>query len=250
MTSAPLPSFGLAARESLESELTRKLMDYLASSGLATGEKLPSERQMSDALGVGRAAVRHALKSLSLLGVVEVRPSMGTYLRNGGTDLLPQVIEWGLLLGERRTEEVIEARSTIEIALAGYAAQRRTEDDLTSLRRLIGLMRTSENHVEGYVDTDVEFHLAIADAAHNDVLAGVLRSLQSLLRTWATRVIEAAGETATSLAMHVPIFDAIEAGDSDAARSAMSALQERASRRLHEAVARAAKPTSTPAFVA
>lgn len=239
MTSVPLPSFNLAAREPLESELARKLMDYLASSGLAAGEKLPSERQMSEALGVGRAALRHALKSLSLLGVVEVRPSTGTYLRNGGSDLLPRVIEWGLLLGERRVEEVIEARSTIEIALAGYAAERRTEQDVENLRRLINLMRDEEDHIEGYVDTDVHFHVAIADAAHNDVLAGVLRNLQTLLQAWATRVIEAAGETATSLAMHVPIFEAIEAGDSDAARTAMAALQERASRRLHDAVARA-----------
>jgi len=96
--STPLPTFTLDARETLESELIRKLMDYFVSSGLRPGSKLPPERRMSEALSVGRASLRHAFKSLSLLGMVEVRPSTGTFLRNEANDLLPHVIEWGLLL--------------------------------------------------------------------------------------------------------------------------------------------------------
>jgi GntR family transcriptional repressor for pyruvate dehydrogenase complex len=238
MSSAPLPQFNLDAREPLESELARKLVEYFAQSGLSAGEKLPSERQMSEALGVGRAALRHALKSLSLLGVVEVRPSTGTYLRNGGSDLLPQVIEWGLMLGDNEIDHVIEARSTIEVALAGFAARRRTDEDIAHLTQLIAHMRDADNGVSTYVDVDVQFHLAIADAARNDVLAGVLRSLQSLLRVWARRVIDAAGETSSSLAMHEPVLEAIIAGDEHAARAAMSALQDRASRRLHDVIGR------------
>ncbi len=236
MANAPLPQFGLDAREPLESELARKLVEYFAESGLSAGQKLPSERQMAEALGVGRAALRHALKSLSLLGVLEVRPSTGTYLRNGGTELFPQVIEWGLMLGDNQIDSVIEARATIEIALAGMAARRRTQDDINTLTELISMMRETENGVTEYVDVDVRFHLAIADSAKNDVLAGVLRSLQSLLRVWARRVIDAAGETSSSLAMHEPVLDAIVRGNEDDARSAMTALQERASRRLHNVI--------------
>lgn len=232
----PMPAFQLENRESVESELTRKLMDYLIAARLRPNDRLPSERQMVEALGVGRAALRTALKSLSLLGVVEQRPGAGTFLRNSSSDLLPRVIEWGLMLGENRIHDVVEARENLEIILAGYAAERRTEEDLVRLRGLIDSMRRAGIDMERYVDYDIQFHLAIAETARNEVLAGILRNLQSLLRAWASRVLHAAGETKSSLAMHVPILEAIEAGDAQEARAAMGAHMERASRRLRQAI--------------
>jgi GntR family transcriptional repressor for pyruvate dehydrogenase complex len=212
-------------------------MEYLISLQLRPNDRLPSERQMVETLGVGRAALRTALKSLSLLGVVEQRPGAGTFLRNTGSDLLPRVIEWGLLLGQNRIEDVLEAREDLEVILAGYAASRRTEDDLIRLRQLIDAMHDAGDDADLYVEIDIQFHLAVAETAKNEVLAGILRNLQSLLHAWATRVIHAAGETSSSLAVHVPILDAIEAGNPDQARAAMVAHMERASRRLRQAIA-------------
>ncbi len=232
----PMPAFQLDTRESVESELTRKLMDYLIAANLRPNDRLPSERQMVEVLGVGRAALRTALKSLSLLGVVEQRPGAGTFLRNSSSDLLPRVIEWGLLLGENRIQDILEARENLEIILASYAAQRRTDENLVRLRGLIAAMREAGDNADRYVEYDIQFHLAIAETARNDVLARILRNLQSLLRAWAGRVIYAAGETATSLAMHVPILNAIEAGDPQWAREAMTAHMDRASRRLRHAI--------------
>jgi GntR family transcriptional repressor for pyruvate dehydrogenase complex len=232
-----MPTFQLDTRETVESELTRKLMEYLISSELRPNDRLPSERQMVEALGVGRAALRTALKSLSLLGVVEQRPGAGTFLRNTSSDLLPRVIEWGLLLGQNRIEDILEARENLEVILAGYAAQRRTEQDLERLRQLISAMHDAGDDADLYVEFDIQFHLAIGETAKNEVLAGILRNLQSLLHAWASRVIHAAGETTSSLAMHVPILEAIEAGDVERARAAMVAHMERASRRLRETIA-------------
>jgi GntR family transcriptional repressor for pyruvate dehydrogenase complex len=238
-TATPLPTFALDNRETVESELTRKLMDYLISAKISPNDKLPSERQLSEALGVGRSSLRNALKSLSLLGVIDQRPGSGTYLRDTTSDLLPRVIEWGLLLGENNLEEVVEAREQLEVVLAGLAAQRRTDEDVRRLEQLIQGMTSSDvaDDLNHYVDLDIQFHLAIAEASKNQVLAGVLRNLQSLLHAWASRVIEAAGETSSSLAMHVPILEAISRGDADAARYAMNAHMRRASLRLRAAIA-------------
>ena len=239
VTAAPLPTFALDNRETVESELTRKLMDYLISAQISPNDKLPSERQLSEALGVGRSSLRNALKSLSLLGVIDQRPGSGTYLRDTTSDLLPRVIEWGLLLGENNLEEVVEAREQLEVMLAGLAAQRRTDDDVLRLQHLIdGMTASDATHDRAhYVELDIQFHLTLAEASKNQVLAGVLRNLQSLLHAWASRVIEAAGETSSSLAMHVPILEAISRGDADAARSAMDAHMRRASLRLRGAIA-------------
>ena len=237
--SVPLPEFSLLVREPVEMELARRFIEYLSAAGLKAGDRLPSERRLSEALGVGRASLRSALKSLSLLGVIEQKPGSGTFLRNGGSDLLPRVVEWGLLLGDHGLGEVLEAREKLEVVLAGMAAQRRSEADLVKLRRIIENMATHGQDADRYVQEDIAFHLAIADSAKNELIAGILRNLQSLLQAWATRVITAAGETETSLAMHVPILDAIVASDPAAATAAMQAHMNRATARLRTAIAEA-----------
>jgi GntR family transcriptional repressor for pyruvate dehydrogenase complex len=233
----PLPEFAVSTRrESPGVEVTRRLLGYLLSGKLTPGQRIPSERQLSEALSVGRSTVREALKSLSLLGLLEQRVGDGTYLSRSGSDLLPQVVEWGLLLGENRLEDLLEARYNLEVLLAGWAAQRRSDEQLERLRELTAQMRAAGEDFDRYVQADIAFHLAIGQASGNSVLAGVLMNIQSLLQAWASRVIHTAGETHTSLAMHEPILAAIEASDPEAARQAMTAHMDRATRRLRSSL--------------
>ncbi len=237
MSAPPLPRFAMSPREPANVELTRKMLDYLLSGEFKAGQRIPSERQLAEALGVGRSAVRETVKSLSLLGLIEQRPGDGTYLTKSNSDLLPRVIEWGLLLGERRVHELIEIRHHLEIILAGLAAERRTQDQLQRMQTLIAEMTDAGDDYPRYVEADIAFHLDIAAASGNAGLAGILESVQSLLRVWATRVISAAKETKTSLAMHVAILEAIEKQDADGTRAAMTAHMDRAGRRLRATIA-------------
>jgi GntR family transcriptional regulator, transcriptional repressor for pyruvate dehydrogenase complex len=223
-------------REGPLAEITRKLLDYLLSGEIEPGTKIPSERQLADGLGVGRSAVREAIKSLSLLGLLDVRQGDGTYLSRSGSDLLPRVIEWGLLLEEPQLTDLLEARTEIEIVVAGLAATRAGEAELTALHERLEAMRAAGADVDAYVEADIAFHLEIARMSGNGILANLLTSLRSLLRVWAERVLHYAGETGTSLAMHEPIVAAIASGDAEAARAAMKAHMERANRRLREAL--------------
>ncbi|TDO50526.1 GntR family transcriptional repressor for pyruvate dehydrogenase complex [Kribbella sp. VKM Ac-2527] len=236
MSSAPLPDFRLDERESPEVELTRKLLGYLLSGDLAPGQKIPPERAMAETLGVGRAAVRNSIKSLALLGLIEQRQGDGTYLASRESDFLPRVIEWGLLLGERKITDLLELRTTLEVSLAGLAAARRTEQQAIELRTLVTQMELTKDPAV-YIETDVLLHLAIARASGNSAMANILSNVQSLLRVWATRVILTAGETETSLAMHTPIVNAIVEGDVTKAEDAMRAHMERAVRRLLASIA-------------
>jgi GntR family transcriptional repressor for pyruvate dehydrogenase complex len=233
VASAPLPRSARGVRrEGTGVATTRRLIDYLLSGDVAPGQKIPSERQLAEALGVGRSTIREAIKSLELLGLLEQRVGDGTYLSGSSSELLPQVIQWGLLLGERRMDDLLEARFHLEVLLAGLAADGRTEEQLARLHELIAQMRASSDDLDSYIEADIAFHLQIARASGNSVLVGVLNNIQSLLHVWASRVIHTAGETATSLAMHEPILKAIDAGDAEAAREAMTAHMERATRRL------------------
>lgn len=231
-----LPNLKPFPREQRSAEITRSLLDFLLSGSIKPGQRIPPERRLTEALGVGRSAVREAIKSLSLLGLLEVRQGDGTYLTGTSSDLLPRVIEWGMLLEEPYVADLVEARERIEPIIAGLAAERRDEGALKELRKLVATMAEASDDIERYVDADTAFHLRLAEAAGNRALSNFLGSLQSLLRVWAKRVLEAAGETETSLAMHEPILSAVEQGDAAAATRAMEAHMERASRRLRVAL--------------
>lgn len=242
MTS-PLPNVSPIRREPLAAEVARRLVDYLLSGGVEPGARMPSERQLAEAFGVGRSAVREAIAALSLIGLIEVRHGDGSYLKRPDSPLLPQVVEWGLLLGEKRTIDLVEARQLIEVDIAGLAALRRSDEDLADLSRILGRMEwESRDGVESaaFVDADVEFHLKLAEAAGNSALRDVLTSIQALLRAWIGRVI-AEGHRDISYAEHVPILDAVRAQDARAAEAAMDSHMRSAARRLQATLERASR---------
>src|SRR6187402_2518514 len=122
------------------SEVARRLMDLFTSGSIAPGTRLPPERHLAASLGVGRSAVREALAALEILGIVDVRPGSGTYLRGTASELLPQTLRWGLLIGERNTTELLELRSGLEIYVARLAASA-TASDLEAIADRVESMR-------------------------------------------------------------------------------------------------------------
>ncbi|MDQ3657171.1 MAG: FCD domain-containing protein [Chloroflexota bacterium] len=185
---------------------------------------------------------------MTLLGLVEVRHGDGTYLKRDDTALLPQVIEWGLLLGEQRTLDLVEARQKVEVDIAGLAAARRDESDLIELTRLLSRMEQLSHGINNpgeFVDVDVAFHLRVADASRNTALRDILSGIQALLRVWIGRVITA-GNREASYQEHVPILAAIAAGDVVAAEEAMDAHMRSAAGRLEQALAAAQARGETP----
>lgn len=239
--SASFPQVDPIRRETMSAEIARRLVDYLLSGTVAPGSRLPSERQLAEAFGVGRSAVREALAALSLIGLIEIRHGDGTYLKRADSTLLPQVVEWGLLLGERHTNDLIEARQRIEVVVAGLAAERRSEADLAALEACLARMETQADtgNIAAFVEADVEFHLVLAEAAGNSALRDVLSSIQSLLRAWIGRVI-AEGHEQSSYEEHVPIVAAVRAQDPIAASAAMDSHMRSAASRLRDTLDRSA----------
>lgn len=215
----------------LTAEIIRALTQYFFSGALLSGSRIPSERQLAEQLGVSRAAVREAIQSLGLLGVLEIKHGQGTYLKATGSDLLPRVIEWGLFLGERRIMDLLEARQEIEAALAAHAARRRTDEEAEEMRRHVESMKGLSAH-DGFVDKDIEFHSLIAKAARNVALADVLSNITSLLRVWMTRSLQAAGETHGSHLEHAKILEMIIDQEPRKAQAAMRSHLRAAEKRL------------------
>jgi GntR family transcriptional regulator, transcriptional repressor for pyruvate dehydrogenase complex len=208
------------APDSVSLEVSRKLLRLVVSGEVAAGTRLPSERVLSQQLGVARNAIRDGLRPLVLLGMLEVRPGSGTYVKSTTSDLLPEIIEWGLLLGEPRLQELIEARFHVEIVLSRLAAERRDAEAVRTLRSLVRKMSDARS-VQEFSVADLAFHLKIADAARNEVLAGMLRSIRTLVTVWIRRVVTAERDLAELTREHLAILEAVEAQDPIAAGEAM-----------------------------
>jgi GntR family transcriptional repressor for pyruvate dehydrogenase complex len=226
----------------LVTEITQTLLDYLLSGALKPGDRLPPERRLSEALGMGRSTVREALKALTVVGLIDVRQGDGTYLKKADSTLLPRVIEWGLLLGEKKTMDLVETRQRLEIIIAELAAERRDEQGLVELRQTLNEMHRTTTDYQAFAEADIAFHFQLAKMTRNTVLQDILSSIRALLRAWIVRTIEPDGSRGSSpreLAVreHTPIFEAVERGDPQAAATAMRSHMEAAAGRLQKTIA-------------
>lgn len=225
-------ALGTRASVTPVSEVAERLLAYFTSGQIAAGTRLPSERQLSASLGVGRSAVREALAALEILGIVVVRPGSGTYLRDSASELLPRTLSWGMMLGAPRTRELVELRGGLEVQVVSLAAERITDEGLERLAEHLDAMRASRGDLAAFVEADARFHGEIASSAGNQVLRELLQSIRSLLRIWADRALEGEDDAATAVSEHAAIFAAVRDRDADAAASAMAAHMATAAARL------------------
>jgi GntR family transcriptional repressor for pyruvate dehydrogenase complex len=225
-------ALGALPSGSAVSAVATSLLDLFTGGSLEPGTRLPPERQLATTLGVGRSAVREALAALEILGIVEVRPGAGTYLRGSTSELLPQSLRWGILIGRRSTEELVELRGALEIYAARLAADRLNPESVARLGGHLQRMRESRSDIPAFVEADQRFHLELADATGNATLVDLLQTIRSLLRVWADRAVHDTKQINLAIKEHVAVHEAIVAGDGHAAASAMATHMVTAGRRL------------------
>ena len=217
------------------SEVARQLVSLLTAGDLAPGSRLPSERVLAERLGVGRSAVREALAALEILGIVQIRPGSGTYLQGGTSDLLPTTLSWGLMLASNRTRELLEVRSSLERTAAILAAQRATDDELDALGTTLDQQAATLDDPAAFIEADVRFHVLLARAGGNDVLADLLQSLRSMLSVWVGRRVTTREATEAAYLEHRAVYDAMRARDVAATQRAMDEHMATASARIENA---------------
>ena len=218
------------------STVAQRLLEAITSGVLERGARLPPERQIAERLSVGRSVVREALAVLDVLGVVTTRHGSGTYVHSTSSSLLSGAIEWGLVLQQPRTLDLIELRQDLEIASARHAAERAAPSDLEDLARCLGRMRAALDDPAEFVDADVEFHLLTANAGRNSVIVELLASVRSLLRVWVSRAVAEESSLSGTLHEHERVFDAIAQRDPEGAALAMTEHMSAASGRLRQSM--------------
>ena len=218
-------------RTSAVTSVAKLLLEELSSGGFAPGTRLPAERELAATLQVSRSTLREAMAALDLLGILEIRPGSGSYLRAHSAELLPQALKWGLMLGQPQTQDLVEVREHLEVLAAALAAARATPDDVQRLGDVLHRMQGTAS-VEDFVEADLAFHLETAVIAGNSVLSDLLHSIRSLLLAWFDRTLRVPGTMEATLGEHEAVFDAIRRRSPQRAEKAMKTLMDAADLRL------------------
>lgn len=205
-------------RKPMYERLVEHLRAYVVEAGLAAGDRLPSERELSERLGVSRASVRQAIVALEVQGILEVKHGEGTFLRTARMDALP-IAELADL--KRRLPDILEAREAIEVKLAELAAERRTVSDLAAIDAALEKMQQEiENGTTGE-QGDLDFHQSVARAAQSELLARMYALILKDIERLSHETTDQIGSPATLLEQDRRIGGAIRAGDGLAAAAAM-----------------------------
>jgi GntR family transcriptional repressor for pyruvate dehydrogenase complex len=209
-------------RGSLVDDIIERLTSLIIEGGLRPGDQLFTERELMTRLGVGRSSLREAIKTLSALGILDIRHGTGTFISSGGTSMLTRPLKWGLFLTQTSVRDVIDARASMEISMARWAAERATEAEIADIAKLLKHLEESQGDAQRYVEYDLAFHMAIARASHNELFLSVLTMLQHILRVWMETTFAERSVSNNSMKLHRRIFAAIKARDPEAAAQAMA----------------------------
>jgi GntR family transcriptional repressor for pyruvate dehydrogenase complex len=176
------------------------------------GDQLPSERELADRLGVSRAVLTQAFRVLESNGLIEVRAGSGRYIRQGMTLENDTGVVYSL---ERAAiKDLLEVREVLECRIAELACERANDKDLHEIEATINRF--------GDYETDINFHLAIAQAMHNIVFVNMLRSNMSLLYKTREHTLMKDRKKEEIVGEHRGIFQAIaERNKSDAVKKVM-----------------------------
>ena len=164
------------------------IRQMIADGELQAGQKLPSERELAEKFNVSRVPIREALKILEYMGVLDSSPGDGTYVKNTSAQSLVSKMNFSFDATADTIRDLLELRIVLETFAAYHAAQRRTDEDIASIQKLLRDMREAkkvndgtEESVQNLRKLSHGFHQALVRAAHNAVLSSVYEYLYELL---------------------------------------------------------------------
>jgi GntR family transcriptional repressor for pyruvate dehydrogenase complex len=219
--SAPVrPDFEAIRRNKVYEEVAKQI-ERLILTKLQPGDKLPSERELAEMLGVSRSSIRDAIRSLELLGMVEPRQGAGTVVREISADSVVNPLATLLTHQRQSVTELLDFRNMLEPPLAARAATHASLEEMAEMEEILRRQEDKLRRGELAVEEDTEFHYNVAMASENSVVLKVLDVLMDLLRETRQRSLQVEGRAQKSLAGHRRIMAAIKRRDPAAAEAAM-----------------------------
>jgi GntR family transcriptional repressor for pyruvate dehydrogenase complex len=205
--------------QEIQKQILLNLKELINLKNLEPGDKLPSERMLSEKFNVSRSNLRQSLQTLEYFGIVKSIPQSGTFIADIGVTALNGMIDDILGLPVPSFKDLVEARIFLGVKLA---ALRRTVDDLIHMENSLADYSEKVIRGEDAVQEDLLFHLAIARASGNPTInIFMLKITPEIITNFEKHHVCDKDTAFRGIQEHKAILDAIKNQDPAKAKGAM-----------------------------
>ena len=206
----------------IQNYIISNIRDYINKKNLEPGDKLPSERMLSEKLEVSRSNVREAIQKLEFYGLLNSKPQSGTFVANIGIVALNGMVDDILALEDPDFKSLVETRILLELKTVRFAALRRTDEDLERIKNAIDAYETKVINGEDSVQEDLLFHLAIAKAGRNSTMETfMLQITPEIITNFEKHHVCDENQKYLAIDDHREIYEAIKKQDPQLAKQKM-----------------------------
>ncbi len=216
-----LPEVAPIKSTRIYAEIVRQVKALISEGRLKSGDQLPPERDFAEQFKVSRTSVREALRTLESLGLIEIRPGEGTFVREISVESLIEPLARVMLSQRQAVAELFEARRLLEPVIAGLAARRATQDEIHEMERILEDQAKEVAAGQTGLAQDAAFHASIAASARNRAITRIVNALMDLLTQSREESLQTPGRPTRSHQDHLRILEAIRRRDEAGARRAM-----------------------------
>ncbi|MGA0558638.1 FadR/GntR family transcriptional regulator [Larkinella sp. VNQ87] len=194
-------------RESLADAVVNRLQEQIAANHYSLGEKLPSEPELMQQFGVGRSTIREAIRILTNKGLVRVQQGVGTFVQAQYQNVEP----FHQSLSRAEGVEVNEVRQLLELKIAEKAALNRTQEDIEAMTVFLQKRHEAalQNHPEACIEADIQFHIRLAIASKNDVLADLYTIIAEKMKKSFMEVFITTETLLSAQSMHTALLQSV-----------------------------------------
>lgn len=211
-------------RESVSSSIMNMLTNYLLSKELKPGDKLPTESEFAQQLGVGRNSVREAIKMLSSLGIVEIKRGVGTFIAKSISTSIINPLILGLVFEQGTSRELFELRLLIETGAAELVIEKASDEDIEKLeeanRKLREAVESKTDDSRKLLDLDINFHHTLLEITENPLLAKIGKAIYILFFTSIEKTVKL--DPMSGYKNHQLVIDAIKKRSKELVRNTMN----------------------------
>lgn len=220
-------------KHNLSDLILEKIIEGIQNGHFQPGEKLPSEAELSKLYGVGRHALREALRKLEQMAIIETVPGLGSFIKKEAPHSFSHQLSSLLVLNTIKGGELYDIRVALETYAAKLAAERITPDLTKDMQNQISIMEkaASEHNLQKFVEANVNFHEAIVTATQNTIFGMIYRTIRDLVIHAQQNTPVHSDSYKTSIHSHKQILQAILNRDaqtaSDLVREHLDEVQNR-----------------------
>lgn len=203
-------------------QVVDQIREMIRQGKLKPGDRLPPERELAKRLGISRASLRHGLRFLAAIGVLNSHRGSGTFIAQGPPVLKSESLQMMADLHRFSYDEMFEARKVLEVALTELAAKNAGDEDIATLAEEVAEMYATLDDPQEYLVHDIRFHRAVAAASGNQILSALMHMVSTALYENRRATVERARDLKESAELHRRIYRLIRERKPTEARAAMN----------------------------